>query len=202
MKTLWALAFGVLFGLLAAGLLFLIASPPRGEAIRLAPPPTPPPLIVHVSGAVARPGVCKLAPGSRLQDAVQAAGGLTGEADDQALNLAAPVQDGDLIRVPIKQQALEGAEQPLLSSQPEAPGRAPDLGTPVEAGGPVDINTADQEQLEELPGIGPVTAQKIVDHRQENGPFASIEAIQDVSGIGPATFEKIKALITVGNYDR
>jgi competence protein ComEA len=151
MKTLWALAFGVVFGLLAAGILFLIASPPRGEAIRLAPAPTPAPMIVHVSGAVAQPGVCKLAPGSRLLDAVQAAGGLTAEADDQGINLAAPVQDGDLIRVPLKRQAPGEAEQPSISSPPMDAEAAQDFGDSGEIGGLTDINTATQEQLEERP---------------------------------------------------
>jgi competence protein ComEA len=194
MKTLWAVAFGVLFGLLAAGVLLLVARPPQGQAIQLLPAPTPQPLVVHVTGAVQQPGLCQIAPGSRVQDAIQAAGGLIPEAENAGLNLAAFVQDGDLIRVPFKAQdtAVEEA-----APAPELPVRS---GAPLSSEsqtGLVNINTASEAELETLPGIGPVTAGKIAAHREEHGPFDSIEAIQDVSGIGPATFEKIKDLITV-----
>ena len=193
MRTLWALAFGVMFGLLAAGALLLTTRPPEGEAIRLLPPPTPSPLVVQVSGAVMHPGLYKLAQGSRVQDAIQAAGGLAEGADDQGLNLAALVKDGDRLRVPYKPaEPAAGAGPPVRNGPLELPAGAA-------APGLIDINTASLQELDSLPGIGPVTAQKIVDHRQVEGPFTSIEAIQDVSGIGPATFEKIKDLITVGN---
>ncbi len=190
MKTLWPMAFGVVFGLLAAGVLLLVSRQPGGEPIHLSPPPTPSPLIVHVSGGVANPGVYTFPQSGRVQDAIQAAGGFLAEADDQALNLAAPLQDGQLIRVPLKQ-----AEQ----SAPPSEGKSGTVQTaPTQAGnGLVNINSATLEELDTLPGIGPVTAQKIIDFREANGPFASVEAIQDVAGIGPATFERLKDLITV-----
>ena len=150
-----------------------------------------PPLVVHVSGAVSHPGVYELIQGSRVQDAIQAAGDLTPDADAQALNLAAPLDDGALVHVPLK-----SAEQPpMISPGISAPSPA---GNPGSApGGLININTASQSELESLPGIGPVLAQRIIEYRQSHGSFSSTEAIMDISGIGPATFEKIKDLITV-----
>ncbi len=186
---------GVAFGLLGAGLLWLASKPPRGNPIVLLPPPTPVPILVQVDGAVLQPGVYALAPGSRVAEAVAAAGGLAENADVQALNLAAEVQDGQWVQipaqVPIPPTSVAAANPPRAENPPDAP-----TSTPA-AGAIININTATQAELETLPGIGPVTAQKIIAFREENGPFASIEEIQKVSGIGPATFDKIKALITV-----
>ncbi len=184
----WPVLFGVLIGLLAAGVLLLASAPPRGGAVLLLPPPTPAPLLVHVAGAVAKPGVVALARGSRAQDAVQAAGGLLPDADSAALNLAALLEDGQRLNVPYKvgtppADAVRG-------------GGAIPLAGP---GGLVNLNTATQEELESLPEIGPVTAEAILAYRAANGAFGSIEAIQDVDGIGPGIFEKIKDLITVGD---
>jgi competence protein ComEA len=197
MKTWWGIAFGVLCGLFGAGILLLASRQPRGEPIQLRPPPTPPPVIVHVTGAVAQPGVYTLASESRVEDAVQAAGGVSPQADVQSLNLAAFIKDGERIWIPYQAQAEE---------LPQSPGATPaSVGEPGErlpVGSPtllVDINRASQEELESLPGIGPVTAQKIIADREENGPFSKIEEIERVPGIGPAKFEKIKALITVGS---
>jgi competence protein ComEA len=176
---------GVLMGLLAGGLVLLVSSAPRGEAIRLLPPPTAPPLTVHVDGAVVQPGVYELPQGSRIQNAIQAAGGVLPEADLQALNLAALLEDGATIRVP------ERGSAPSLSESTRGGEIA------VDPGGLIDINTATQEALESLPGIGPTLAQRVIEYRQANGPFPSIEAIQNVPGIGPGIFEKIKGLITV-----
>jgi competence protein ComEA len=140
--------------------------------------------MVYVSGAVMQPGVYQLAPGSRVKDALEAAGGPASKAELEWLNLAAHLEDGDQIWVP------QTGENPASS-----PARSP-------TGEPgwklVNLNTATVELLEELPGIGPVTAEKILVYREEHGPFQSIEEIQNVSGIGPATFERIKDLITVG----
>ena len=199
MKTRWAVAwaiiFGIAVGLLAAGVILLAASPPRGAPITLLPMPTPAPVMVHVSGAVAQPAVYSLPAGSRVGDAIRAAGGLLPEADTQALNLAAFLQDGSKVLVPF-------IPTPIPTPQPGAPDsvravKLPTLPAPG-AGGLLNINTATQAELETLPGIGPVTAQHIIEYRQANGPFPDIEAIQDVPGIGPKTFEEIKDLISVG----
>jgi len=190
MKDWWKLAFGVLSGLLAAGVILLIAAPPRGTPIALQPPPEPPPLVVHVSGGVVQPGVYTLPAGSRLQQAVEAAGGLLPQADTQNINLAAPLQDGQKVAIPTL--------APTATPFSRGPG-ATDilLPSPVPTSGLVNINTASQAELESLPGIGPVTAQKIIQYRQEHGPFQSIEDIMNVPGIGQKTFEAIKDLITV-----
>ena len=183
----WPISLGVLIGLLVAGFILLVSSSPRGEAIRILPPPSPLPLSVYVSGAVAQPGVYNLPQGSRVQDAIRAAGEALPDADLGALNLAAPLEDGDRVEVPLIGAA--GSSQPTPGISRFATGGA--------TGGPVDINSATQEALEGLPGIGPTLARRIIDYRQANGPFASIEAIQDVEGIGPGIFEEIKELITV-----
>ncbi len=193
MKSWWGIIAGVLGGLFGAGLLWLIASPPRGEAIELKPAPTPLPLVVHVEGAVVAPGVYALDPGSRVSDAVEAAGGLLPDADAPALNLAARLSDGDQLRVPVMPPILSASVAGELSGA-AAPGTHPDTGGSTQ----LDINTATQAELETLPGIGPATAGKIVAFRQENGPFAAPVDLQRVSGIGPSTYEKLKDLITTG----
>jgi len=193
-KAFWVLAFGILFGLLSSGLLLLVARQPQGEAVRLLPPPTSLPLVVHVTGAVAHQGICQVSPGSRVQDAIQAAGGFTQEADPSGLNLAALLRDGDLVRVPYK--AVAGSTAITPASKLGVPAIDPE---PGRAGGRININTATADALESLPGIGPATAEKIIAYRVEHGPFATIEAIQDVSGIGPVTFAKIQDLITVSD---
>lgn len=189
MKSWWGIAWpiglGALIGLLAAGILLLVSSAPRGEAIRLSPPPTASPLVVDVRGAVTQPGVYELPLGSRVQDAIQAAGGALPEADLAGLNLAAPLEDGAAIRVPEQAEAQSPPSRSGGVTIPEVPGSL------------ININTATQEALESLPGIGPALAQRVIAYREANGPFPSIEAIQNVSGIGPGIFEKIKDLITV-----
>jgi len=186
-RAAWQISFGILIGILAAGVIALLASPPRGKAILLAPPPTPRPLTVHLSGAVLQPGVYSLPPGSRVQDGIQAAGGLSEEADASLLNLAAPLQDGGRVHVP--------SRSPALPDSPAASSTLPQETSP--AGGLININTASLSELESLPGIGPTLAQRIIDYRQSSGPFAAIEDVQNVSGIGPTRFEQIKGLISV-----
>lgn len=190
MKEWWKLAFGLLGGLLGAGVILLVASPPRGEPIALLPPPDPLPVVVHLTGGVTQPGVYTLPAGSRLQAAVDAAGGFLPEADAQAVNLAAPLQDGQKVTIPTL--------APTVAPLSRGPGETGiPLPTPVPTSGLINLNTASQAELETLPGIGPVTAQKIIQYRQEHGPFQKIEDILDVPGIGEKTFEAIKDLITV-----
>jgi competence protein ComEA len=153
--------------------------------VELLPPPTPQPMLIHISGAVAAPGVYSLPPGSRVQDAVQAAGGLLSDADESQVNLAAFLEDGQKVHIP-------------------AQGAAGDLPSDTRSGEPlpdalVNINTASQAELEALPGIGPSLAQAILAYRQANGAFTSLEGIQAVDGIGPVTYEEIKGLITIGD---
>lgn len=185
-KNLWGIAFGVLVGLLATGLILFASRAPGGEPVELLPPPTPLPLLVHVSGAVAAPGVYSLPPGSRVRDAVDAAGGILTDADETQVNLAAFLEDGQKVHIPA--QAAESEALPDTRSEGEVP----------LAGSLVNLNTASQVELESLPGIGPCLAQAIIAYREANGPFTSLEGIQAVEGIGPATYEEIKDLITLG----
>jgi competence protein ComEA len=175
-------------GILAGGLIWLVASPPRGEPVALRPAPTPTPLVVHVTGAVAVPGVYELPAGARVLDAIDAAGGLLPGADSGAMNQAARLADGDQVVVPMVLSGTNasGAE----AADPAAPETPPETGL-------VDLNTATLEELESLPGIGPSIAQRIIDYREANGPFEKAADVVNVSGIGPATFEQIKDRITV-----
>ncbi|HEX7351951.1 helix-hairpin-helix domain-containing protein [Brachybacterium sp.] len=158
-------------------------------------------LIVHVSGAVTAPGVVRLPGGARVDDALSAAGGPTAEADLTAVNLARPLVDGEQVHVPVP------GEDPR--PQPgDAPGSGDghadgaDAGADGAASGPdaagaIDLNTASLAELEELPGVGPAIAQRILEHREKNGPFESVDGLLEVSGIGPATLEEIRPKATV-----
>ena len=138
-------------------------------------------VLVDVAGWVREPGVYEFTEGARVIDAIDAAGGARPGALLQALNLAAPLADGTQVLVP-----REGQE-----------GVAPPVSGGAVAGGLVNVNTATAIELEELPGIGEVIAQAIVDYRTENGPFASVDQLLDVSGIGDATLEDIRDLVSV-----
>lgn len=158
--------------------------------------PTDGPLHIYVSGAVLRPAVYTLPPGSLLDDAVRAAGGFAAGADTAAVNLAQPAADGMQVHVPLLAEALP-TPPPVslpLGAEPTAAGRM----SGISISGLVNINTATQTDLEMLPGIGPGTAINIIAHREANGPFATIEDIMDVPGIGDGKFEAIQDLITVG----
>lgn len=143
-------------------------------------------VVVHVAGAVERPGVVELDPGTRVDEAITAAGGATEKADLDALNLAAPVVDGQQVYVP---EQGEAAPPSVVAGGAASGGSS--------TGTLVDLNTADAAGLDTLPGIGPALAQRIIDWRTEHGPFASVESLTDVSGIGPATMEKLRDLVTV-----
>ena len=154
-------------------------------------------LFVHVLGAVKKPGVVKLATGSRVQDALQKAGGLTGKADPGELNLAQPVSDGQQIVVGTK-----GKPNGEVRDGTSGGGSSGTTGSSGSSGGaagpqPVNLNTATQAQLEELPGVGPVMAGKIIAWRTENGRFSRVEELQEISGVGPKTYAKLAPLCRV-----
>jgi competence protein ComEA len=146
-----------------------------------ASPATASRLVVDVVGAVRRPGLYRLHDGARIADAVAQAGGATRRADVALINLAAPVVDGMQVVVPSRAAAASTG-----SSTPAA-------GAP---GSRVSLSSATVEQLDALPGIGPVTAQKIVDWRTAHGPFASVDELDEVPGIGPARLEQLRDLVT------
>jgi competence protein ComEA len=137
---------------------------------------TAPRLVVDVAGAVRRPGIYRLATGTRVDDAVAAAGGGTARADITAVNLAAPLSDGEQVLVPAR-----GAAGAAGAS----------AGSTV-----VDLNSATAEQLDTLPGVGPSTAAKIVAYRQQHGAFHSLAELDAISGIGPSKLAELKGLVT------
>lgn len=145
-------------------------------------------VVVDVVGAVRAPGVYELEANSRINDALEKAGGVLPEADTAGINRAALLSDGQHIYVPVK-----GEQLPSL--QPGVSG-AEDTGS-LRGAGVVNINTASLEELDALPGVGPSTAQAILDDREKNGPFSSPEDLMRVSGIGEKKFEKIRDLICV-----
>lgn len=174
---------GLLLGLLAAGILDLFSGKPRGSPIILLPPPTPSPIRVHITGAVLEPDLYSLPPNSIVKDAIDAAGGCLPGASLETINLAAPLSDGQQIHIGSYQE---------ISSTPDT--SASSVSSPSIK---MNINTAKAPELENLPGIGPSLAQKIIDYRQANGPFLSIEDLLNVSGIGPAKLDQIKDLISI-----
>lgn len=141
------------------------------------------PLVVHVDGAVAAAGVFELPEGSRVADAVDAAGGLAADADTTTINLAAPVSDGEKVHVP---RVGEAAAAPSEAVAGEGG-----------AGALVNLNTAGVDELDELPGIGEATARAIVEDREANGPFSAPEDLMRVSGIGEKKYARLEGMICV-----
>jgi len=147
-------------------------------------------IVVHVAGEVACPGVYVLPNGSRVVDALAAAGGGTPESDTDMINLALPIHDGEQICIPPK--------QPLPSQEVNIPSNRVDVTASSPAGdGLININTASADELQQLPGVGPVIAARIVEHRKKYGNYSSVSDLLDVSGIGEAKLSKIVPCATV-----
>jgi competence protein ComEA len=189
------LVTGIFTGIIALVLFLAVTGRTRPATLYISPPPpsdtplptnTPGPVRVHISGEVSRPDVYALPAGGIVQDVVVAAGGFSETADKDVVNLALPLVDGMHIHVPSIE---ENVTVPLVS---EGSSRSGNL-----AGSLVNINSATLEELDTLPGIGPGTAQKIIDYRQTIGPFQTVDDVINVSGIGMVKFEQIKELITV-----
>jgi competence protein ComEA len=138
-------------------------------------------VVVDVVGAVRRPGLYRLSQGSRIADALTRAGGATGKADLAQVNLAAPLADGEQVVVP--RRGAPGAPAAGGAAAPGAPAA------------PVQLSTATLEQLDTLPGVGPATAQKILDYRQKHGAFSSVDELDAVPGIGPKRLEQLRNLV-------
>jgi competence protein ComEA len=139
--------------------------------------------VVHVAGAVAAPGVYDVRGPARVVDAIEAAGGPTPHAELDSLNLAASLADGQRIYVPVVGEIVEPMDDGSVGDDA--------------SGGPIDLNTATVAELDQLPGVGPATASAIVEHRDEHGPFATVDDLTDVRGIGPAKLDAIRGLVRV-----
>ena len=185
MKPWQQLLFGLCFGLLTAGILLLVTRRPSGQPVELLLPPTPAPIVVHIAGAVREPGVYQLPVGSRVVQAVNAAGGFADQANQDGVNLAAILYDGMKLQVPALGEEL-ATEIPRPEGNREAA-----------ISEPVNVNTASEEELMRLPNIGPTRAKAILQYREHNGPFISIEQLMNVTGIGIETFESIREMVIV-----
>lgn len=184
----------LIVALVAGGILLIAGRYLAGAGTTSADPPARRPpvsrevlpaqlLVVHVVGAVRRPGLYRLDQGDRIADAVRRAGGAARAADLSAINLAAPLADGAQVVVPRRLPQSSGAA---------SAGAGPVSSAPA---GPVHLNTATLEQLDELPGVGPVTAQKILDYRAEHGAFSSVDELDAIPGIGPARLDQLRDVV-------
>jgi len=192
---------GLLFGLLAVGLILLLAQPKQGAPITLMPAPTatatglpmptwtPEPILVQIGGAVHSPGVYSLPEGARVEDLITSAGGLSTDADLDRINTIATLHDGDYYYLPAAGQAI-----------PETATNAPGNKTSEHDSAftyPLDLNTATQEELESLPGIGPSKAADILAYRDSHGPFLSLDDLVNVPGIGDVTVDSLRDYLIV-----
>ena len=191
-------------GLAVAAAVLLTGGDDTAPVVIVAPEPTaipeqpPPGIRVHVSGAVMSPGVYEMSEGDRVMDAIASAGGVQPNADLASINLALRVQDEAQYHIPRL-----GEPTPVPNSAPAQRTSVPN-DRPPSAGGRtapslIDLNTATAQELELLPGIGPVMAGRIIAYREANGPFTSIDDVENVPGIGPKTLESIRPLSTVAD---
>jgi competence protein ComEA len=182
--------------------------PPPVEPLAAASPsadPSPSIVAVYVCGAVRKAGVYRLEPGSRVNDAVAAANGLSSDADPEAINLAQPVTDGMKIDVPKRgavqhdyQEAETGFSTSMAAVESTHAGRhhsGRSSSHKLAPGQSLDINTATEAELTQLPGVGPSLARRIVEYREANGPFQTADDLQNVSGIGPSKFAKMEPYV-------
>ena len=196
----WIVAAAIAVLLAAAGCIIAArARPPESKPLLEEPTPSAPPafaLTVDVGGEVARPGVYRLPASSRTRDAITAAGGPTAQADASPLNLAAFLRDGDKVFVP---RRAASAAVPAATAQPPAVPAVPRASdqAPPAVGAPISINRAGVDELQRLPGIGLIIAQRIVEYRAQHGYFMRLEDLMLVQGIGPKKLERIRPFVSL-----
>ena len=194
MNTWKSILLGIVLGLFISGAILLIAMPPRGQPLVLSPPATlSPTIVIYITGAVNHPGVYAVERQSRVNDAVQAAGGLLASADPNSINLASKIEDGAKIVV---LSIIETDNNPGGSNGTKQ-GLSPTPRITPTVNFPININFASQALLEDIPGIGPSKAAAIITYRQEHGHFIKVDDIMNVPGIGTGLFSSMKNLITI-----
>jgi competence protein ComEA len=201
MKNALYVLLGVMAGFVLAGVLVFVSRAPQGEPILLQAAPTKAPLVVHVIGAVPRPGLYELAEGARVQDGIDAAGGLLAEASVDTLNLAALLEDGQQLIVQYKDGRVVTSANDAVDLPTSDPS-ATDTSTDNSGAGLLNLNTATQEELEALPGIGPTLAGKIIEYRDQNGFYAVEDLLNmpeflNADGQPSTVYEEIYSLVTV-----
>lgn len=201
MKPWQYLLLGVLIGLLAAGAILLMSRQDRGVAITLQPAPSPTPtdepkptatalpIFVEIKGQVTNPGIYTLKKDSRLMDLIEHAGGLTNQADKDRVNNVFMLRDGDYFYIPAVGELI-----PEIARN--APGNNPLLNT-SSFDYPLNLNTATQEALESLPGIGPAKAKDIINYRELVGAYENVDELLNIPGIGPTTLDSIREYLIV-----
>jgi competence protein ComEA len=180
MKPVQTLVIGILIGLAAAGIILLIASEPRGDPLQLVQAATPTEIVIYISGSVLHPGVYHLSTGSRIEQAVAAAGGLSTDADGERADLAKLLTDGDQVYIPRQGEPTRETGMGNILSVP-----------------PIDLNTATIEELDSLPGIGAVKAQSIITYRESHGNYTSLDQLLNVPGIGTALLDQIRPYLKI-----
>jgi competence protein ComEA len=200
MKGWQLLLLGLLLGLLASGTVILISKPNYGQPIELLPPPTATatsfpkptatqePIIVQIGGEIQSPGLYRLSKNARVNDLIELANGLTKFADIDRINLSTPLRDGDYIYIP----AIDEVIPDTARNAPILPDNSSEL---IEF--PLNLNEASQDELEALPGIGPIKAADIIAYRENTGPFTSVDDLLKVEGIGTITLETLREYLFV-----
>lgn len=205
MTRLTIAAIAAVAAVVAVGALFLVLDDRAAPPIVISDPRPDATIVVGVGGAVASPGVYALSGDARAQDALAAAGGANRDADLAALNLARRLRDEDQLVVPRLVPTAAAASDPSSAAfepvPPPGPNETPPAApaaVPAAAAGPVDLNTATVADLDRLPGIGPVLAQRIVDHRTVVGPFRAVDDLADVQGISSRMVEDLRSMVRAG----